>query len=73
MESLIQVFRMNELSNRTRVNVLKKLGEVINNQYGGNYTEEIVIELILALDSSFEQELRDDVHYGRFMQPKDED
>lgn len=50
MESLIQVFRMNELRVRTRIKIMKKLGAAINHQFCANCTEELVIELCLALD-----------------------
>jgi protein-tyrosine-phosphatase len=46
---------------------MKKLGIAINHQYAANCTEELVIELILALDPEKEPELRKDEHYGRYM------
>lgn len=58
MESIISIFRMNELSIETRINIIKKLGRAINDQYGMNMTEDLVIELILALDPEKEPELR---------------
>lgn len=49
MESIIQIFRMTELSAVTRENIIKKLGIAINNQYDMNITEELVNELVKAL------------------------
>lgn len=67
MESIIQIFRMSELSIETRISIMKKLGAAINRQYGSNLTEELIIELILALDPEREPELREDEHYGIYM------
>ena len=65
MESLIQIFRMNELSIDTRIKIMKHLGNAINNQLGGNITEPLVVELVLALDP--ENGIKDDEHYRRFV------
>lgn len=67
MESIIQIFRMSELSVETRIKIMKKLGTAINYQYAANCTEELVIELILALAPEKESELRADDHYGIYM------
>ncbi|MDH3325148.1 MAG: hypothetical protein OEM38_00360 [Gammaproteobacteria bacterium] len=67
MESIIQIFRMEELSVNTRISIIKKLGGAINHQFGASCTEELVIELILALDPEKEPELRDDKRYAAFM------
>ena len=66
METLIQIFRMNEISIATRIKIIKQLGSALNNQLGGNYTEGLVYELVLALDP--ENEIRGDQHYKRFAQ-----
>lgn len=50
MQSLIEVFRMTEVSIKVRCELLIKLGRAINDQYGGNYTEPLVLELIRTLD-----------------------
>ncbi len=50
MQAIIDVFRMTELNTKTRVKIIKKLGEVINYDYGANVTEPIVYELVLALE-----------------------
>lgn len=67
MESIIQIFRMSELSIETRISIMKKLGAAINYQYASNCTEELIIELILALDPGKEHELREDEHYAMYM------
>lgn len=63
MESIIQVFRMNELSITTRVRVIKALGNAINNKTCMNVTDELVVELILALDPELESDLKNDDRY----------
>jgi len=50
MQSLIEVFRMSEVSVKVRCELLIKLGEAVNMQYGGNYTEPLVLELVRTLD-----------------------
>jgi hypothetical protein len=50
MQSLIEVFRMNELSKEVRTAIIIQLGAGINNQLGGNYTEALVYELVKVLD-----------------------
>jgi hypothetical protein len=67
MESIIQIFRMDDLSIETRISIMKKLGTAINYQYAANCTEELIIELILALAPEKEDELRADEHYGLYM------
>ena len=49
MESIIQVFRMNEVSKEVRINIIRKLGRAINDQYSMNITEELVEELVKSL------------------------
>ena len=65
MESIIQIFRMSELSVETRIKIIKKLGIAINNQLGSNITEPLVVELVLALDP--ESSIMDDGHYRFFI------
>ncbi len=50
MQSIIEVFRMNELSAETRKNIIVELGRAINDQYGMNITGDLVKELVLALE-----------------------
>lgn len=52
MKELIDVFRMDELSAKTRVKVIIKLGAAINYQYASNITEPLVFELVSMLDST---------------------
>jgi hypothetical protein len=49
MNAIIDVFRMTELSPLTRANVIVKLGDAINNQYGMNITEPLVYELVAQI------------------------
>ena len=64
MESIIQVFRMTEISIATRIRIIKALGREINNQLAMNATEGLVYELVLALDPN--DAIKDDAHYKRF-------
>lgn len=50
MKSIIEVFRMEEVSKETRVKIIIKLGHAINYEYGANITEGIVFELVSILD-----------------------
>ena len=68
MESIIQIFRMDELSIATRINIMKTLGTAINHQFASNITEPLVIELILALDPELESDLRADPKYSFYME-----
>jgi len=54
MKSLIEVFRMTEVSNKVRANIIVKLGEAINHEYGMNITEPLVAELVYQLDNKHE-------------------
>lgn len=49
MQSIIEVFRMNEISPQTRADIISKLGELINHEYACNITEPLVYELIKQL------------------------
>ena len=61
MKELIEVFKMNDLSVETRVRIIIKLGQLINNQFGSNLTEPIVFELVRILDP--ENEILNTPHY----------
>jgi hypothetical protein len=50
MNALIEVFRMTEIQPKTRAQVIIKLGDLINYEYGANVTEDIVFELVSLLD-----------------------
>ena len=65
MESIIQIFRMSELSIETRIKIIKRLGKAINNQLAGNFTEALVYELVLALNP--DDEIKSDDHYLMFV------
>ena len=54
MQSLIEVFRMTEVSNKVRANIIVKLGRAINDQYAMNITEPLVAELVSQLDAEHE-------------------
>lgn len=65
MRELIDVFRMHELTEQTRINIIIKLGEVINHKYAANITEPLVYELVKALDSNNQQV--ETAHYKQFI------
>jgi len=50
MKELIDVFRMTEISVKTRCRIIIKLGEAINHEHAYNLTEPIVYELVKQLD-----------------------
>jgi hypothetical protein len=50
MNSLIEVFRMTEISAQTRAGIILKLGDLLNHQYASNVTESLVYELVMQLD-----------------------
>ena len=54
MQSLIEVFRMTELSKKARANIIVKLGRAINHKYGMSITQPIVSELVYQLDPEHE-------------------
>ena len=54
MKSLIEVFRMTEVSSKVRANIIVKLGNAINHEYSMNLTEPLVAELVYQLDSEHE-------------------
>jgi len=54
MQSLIEVFRMTEVSNKVRANIIVKLGRAINTEYAMNITEPLVEELVYQLDAEHE-------------------
>lgn len=64
MESIIAVFRMEEISIATRIRIIKALGTAINNQMAMNATEGLVYELVLALDAN--DPIKDNKHYRRY-------
>jgi hypothetical protein len=64
MKSIIEVFRMDEISKKSRAKIIIKLGRAINYQYGANVTEPLVFELVSILDP--ENKILQDEHYLQF-------
>jgi len=64
MNDLMAVFNM-EISAEARIRILKKLGRLINHQYGSNVTEEIIVELVLQLDPN--NDILNDEHYKNYV------
>jgi len=50
MKELIDIFRMNELSKETRINIIVALGRAIDDRYDNNITGRLVYELVKILD-----------------------
>jgi hypothetical protein len=50
MKGIMEIFRATELSFDVRIRIIKKLGQALNNEFGMNWTEEIVQELVLTLE-----------------------
>lgn len=65
MESLIQVFRMDEVSPKTRAAIIIKLGHAINAQFAMNITEPLVVELVGQLDPDNEEIKKE--HYKKYL------
>ena len=63
MKSLIEVFRMEEVSKETRAKIIIKLGRAINDEYAMNITEGLVFELVSILDP--DNSILTDNHYLR--------
>lgn len=55
MQSLIEVFRMVEVTPQTRVRIIIQLGKAINMEHGMNITEPLVYELVKQLDPDNEE------------------
>lgn len=65
ISSLIEVFRMTELSPDVRERIIRKLGPAINYSFSSNVTEELVLELVLALNPN--SDIKEEEHYKRFL------
>lgn len=61
INSLIEVYRMQEIKPATRANIIIKLGMAINDHYAMNITEPIVYELVLSIFP--DHPIKDDNHY----------
>ena len=67
MESIIAIYRMNELSRFVRARVIIKLGKALNYQFGANWTEPVVFELVSLLEP--ENEILKDENFIRQAKP----
>lgn len=47
---LITIFRMEEISKKTRANIIIALGKAMNDTMAMNFTEPLVYELVKVLD-----------------------
>ncbi len=54
ISSLIDVFKMDELKEETRIKILNKLVDPINYEFGGNIVDDIVDELVGVLEQRIE-------------------
>lgn len=63
ISALIDVFRMEEICAKVRAKIIVKLGDAINMELGGNYTEPLVYELVKFLD--LENPILENEHYKR--------
>ena len=63
MKELIEVFRMKEVSIKTRCKIIIQLGKAINAEHGMNITEPLVYELVKQLYS--ENKDVETEHYAR--------
>lgn len=61
--SLIEVFRMEEISKKARAQIIIRIGAAINYQFSLNITEPLVYELVMLLDP--ENKILQDEHYKR--------
>lgn len=64
METLIQVFRMEEIHSKTRAKIIIKLGSALNVKYSMNITEPLVYELVQILDPN--NEILSNEHYLKY-------
>ncbi len=51
MKEIIEVYKMSEIDAKKRASIIIKLGTALNHQFGMNWTEAIVFELVSLLDS----------------------
>lgn len=54
MEELITIYKMDDIKIDTRINLLIKVGDLINYKYASNVTEPVVIELIKLLNPDYD-------------------
>ena len=58
---LFEIYKYNEISVISRINLLKSFGKAINDTLGMNVTEPIIYELVKNLDAN--NKLLNDSHY----------
>tara|TARA_R110000772_G_scaffold239773_1_gene351860 strand:+ start:410 stop:571 length:162 start_codon:yes stop_codon:yes gene_type:complete len=51
MKEVIAVFEMKNISDDTKIKVLRKLGRALNDEYAMNWTGEIIDELVDILEA----------------------
>lgn len=54
ISALIEVYKMESISDGTKVNLIIKLGVAINCSMGSNFTEPLVWELVKSIDPNHE-------------------
>lgn len=64
ISDLFEIYRATEIHPKTRIRLLKKMGQAINYSYGANVCEPIVYELVLLLDPG--DDIKTDEHYTRY-------
>lgn len=52
--TLVEIYKMKELSKSARISLIKKLGCAINNEYAMNITDEVVAELVQLIERETE-------------------
>lgn len=64
-KDMFDVYKMEDISPKTRARIIIKLGEAINYDYASNISEPIVCELVFLLDRS--NEIFEKEHYQKHM------
>lgn len=65
ISSLIDIFRMDEISKKTRARIIIQLGKTINESISMNLTEPLVYELVKQLEP--DNNILTEEHYTRHM------
>ena len=55
MKSIIDVFRMDEITPNTRIKILIKLCHAVNAEHGMNICEPLVYELVMQLNPTYNE------------------
>lgn len=61
MQAIIDIYRMTEVSPKTRAKIMISLGKAINYQFASNCTEGLVYELVKSIDP--DNKILADEHY----------